>query len=214
MINPRSVVLNQRQFCLPEHMWPCLEIILAVAAKGGRSCGGWRRLLGGGQAAAPHPTGHRTAPHKEGSSPNAVAPRVRNPVLGAAIGLRLCISNKFLGDTQHSWAHIFFFLKIVLIWTIFKVFTESDTISLLFYALVFPCRAYRILAPRSGIQPAPPALEGEIPSTGPPGKFLDPAFWVARTEVPWYFSVPGTIYVNHICSPRWEGEHFINTCFL
>ena len=105
-----------------------------------------------------------------------VAPRVRNPVLGAAIGLRLCISNKLPGDTQHSWAHIFFFLKIVFIWTIFKVFTESDTISLLFYPLVFPCRAYRILAPRSGIKPAPPALEGEIPSTGPPGKSLGPAF--------------------------------------
>ena len=33
-------------------------------------------------------------------------------------------------------------------------------------------RAYGILAPRPGIEPAPPALEGEVLTTGPAGKSL------------------------------------------
>ena len=32
---------------------------------------------------------------------------------------------------------------------------------------------YGILAPRPGIEPAPPALEGEVVSTGTPGKPLE-----------------------------------------
>ena len=32
--------------------------------------------------------------------------------------------------------------------------------------------------------------------------------------MPWYFSVPDTIYVNLICSPRWEGGRVIKTYFL
>ena len=31
----------------------------------------------------------------------------------------------------------------------------------------------RILAPQPGIEPSTPALEGEVLSTGPPGKSLD-----------------------------------------
>ena len=30
--------------------------------------------------------------------------------------------------------------------------------------------AYGILAPQPGIEPIPPALEGKVPTTGPPGK--------------------------------------------
>ena len=37
----------------------------------------------------------------------------------------------------------------------------------------FGCKACRILAPQSGIEPAPPALEGEVLTTGRPGKSLD-----------------------------------------
>ena len=33
-----------------------------------------------------------------------------------------------------------------------------------------------ILAPRPGIEPAPPALEGEVITTGPPGKSLHFSF--------------------------------------
>ena len=44
--------------------------------------------------------------------------------------------------------------------------------------LMFWCfgrEARRILAPWSGIEPTPPALEGEVLTTGPPGKFPKPA---------------------------------------
>ena len=34
----------------------------------------------------------------------------------------------------------------------------------------FGREAYGILAPRPGIEPTPPALEGEVLTTGPPGK--------------------------------------------
>ena len=36
----------------------------------------------------------------------------------------------------------------------------------------FGHEACGILAPRPGIEPAPPELEGEVLTTGPPGKFL------------------------------------------
>ena len=62
-------------------------------------------------------------------------------------------------------------------WTIFKVFIEFVTILLLFYVLDFwPWGMWHvacgILAPTPGFEPAPPALEGEVLTTGPPGKSL------------------------------------------
>ena len=39
----------------------------------------------------------------------------------------------------------------------------------------FGPEACGILAPRPGIEPAPPALEGEVLTTGPPGK--SPGIW-------------------------------------
>ena len=36
----------------------------------------------------------------------------------------------------------------------------------------FGHEAYGILAPRPGVEPAPPALEGEVLTTGPSGKSL------------------------------------------
>ena len=50
----------------------------------------------------------------------------------------------------------FFFFK----GTIFKVFIEFVTISLLFH--VFDHKACGILTPQPGIEPAPPSLEGEL----------------------------------------------------
>ena len=47
---------------------------------------------------------------------------------------------------------------LALMWIIFKVFTESVTILLLFCLLAFWQEAWEILAPRPGIEPAPPAL--------------------------------------------------------
>ena len=61
-------------------------------------------------------------------------------------------------------------------WTIFKVFIEFVTILLLFYVFwFFGLKARGILAPQPGIEPAPPAPEGEVLTTEPPGKSL---FWV------------------------------------
>ena len=55
-------------------------------------------------------------------------------------------------------------------WTIFKVFIEFVTRLLLFYALVFWPRAMWDLNSLPGIEPSPPALEGKVLTTGPPGK--------------------------------------------
>ena len=58
-------------------------------------------------------------------------------------------------------------------WTIFKVFIEFVTRLPLFYVFGFlGCEACGILVPRPGIKPAPPALESEVLTTGPPGKSL------------------------------------------
>ena len=56
-------------------------------------------------------------------------------------------------------------------WTIFKVFIEFVTILLLFYVLFFfVFEACGILAPLPGIKLRHLALEGEVLTTGPPGK--------------------------------------------
>ena len=53
----------------------------------------------------------------------------------------------------------------------FKVFIEFVTILLLFYIFwFFGHEAYGTLVPRPRMQPAPLALEGEVLTTGPPGK--------------------------------------------
>ena len=58
--------------------------------------------------------------------------------------------------------------------SIFKVFTWFVTISFLFYVLVFWPRGTwcGILVPRPGLEPSPPALEGEVLTTGQQGKSL------------------------------------------
>ena len=58
-----------------------------------------------------------------------------------------------------------------LMWTSFKVYVEFVTIMLLFYVSVFFGHEARgISAPLPGVEPAPPALEGEVLTTGLPGK--------------------------------------------
>ena len=55
----------------------------------------------------------------------------------------------------------------------FKVFIEFVTILLLFYVLgIFGRKACGILFLQPGIEPTPPALESEVPTTGLPGKSL------------------------------------------
>ena len=63
-------------------------------------------------------------------------------------------------------------------WTIFKVFIEFVTILLLFYVLGH--EACGILAPQPGIEPAPPAQEGKVLTTGPPGKSQVVTFEIRR----------------------------------
>ena len=58
-------------------------------------------------------------------------------------------------------------------WAIFEVFIEFVTISLLFIFWFSDRQARGILAPQLGTKPTPPALEGEVLTTGPSGKFLD-----------------------------------------
>ena len=53
----------------------------------------------------------------------------------------------------------------------FKVFIEFVTIFILFFRFwFFGPKSCGISAPRPGIEPSPPALEGEILTTGLPGK--------------------------------------------
>ena len=54
--------------------------------------------------------------------------------------------------------------------TFFEVFIKFVAILFLFYVPVFGHKADGILAPSPGIKPATPALEGEVLTTGPPGK--------------------------------------------
>ena len=53
-------------------------------------------------------------------------------------------------------------------WTIFKVFIEFVAILFQF----FGPEAYGILAPQPGIEPATPALEDDVLTTGPLGKSI------------------------------------------
>ena len=62
-------------------------------------------------------------------------------------------------------------------WTIFKVFIDFVTILLLLCFGFFHHKACEILALQPRFKPSPPALEGEVLTTGLPGKSLDaPSF--------------------------------------
>ena len=63
------------------------------------------------------------------------------------------------------------FKTFFLMWTIFKVFIEFVIIFLLCYVLAFWPRCM-ILGPWPGTEPTPPALQGEVFATRPPGKSL------------------------------------------
>ena len=55
--------------------------------------------------------------------------------------------------------------------TIFEVFIDFVTVLFLFYVCLFVCcKACGIFASWPRIQLAPPALEGKVLTTGPPGK--------------------------------------------
>ena len=86
-----------------------------------------------------------------------------------------------------TWARAFWFcfyfnifFCLFLMWTIFKVFIEFVTILLLFHVLVFWPQSIWNFSTQPGIKPAPPALEGELLTTGLPGKFQ------TRVLIWWY----------------------------
>ena len=56
------------------------------------------------------------------------------------------------------------------IWTIFKVFLKFECYNIGFVLFCFGHKPCGILAPWPGIKPTPPALEGEVSTTGPAGK--------------------------------------------
>ena len=57
-------------------------------------------------------------------------------------------------------------------WTIFKVFIEFVQSCFCFKISLLGHGACGILARQPGIEPATPTLEGEVLTTGPPGKSL------------------------------------------
>ena len=63
-----------------------------------------------------------------------------------------------------------YFLRVFIYVDHFKVFIVFFTILLLLHVLVFWLEAYGILALQSEIRPTPPAVEGEVLTTGFPGK--------------------------------------------
>ena len=67
-------------------------------------------------------------------------------------------------------------------WTIF--FTSLLNLLQFYLLLLFSLLAagHGIFAPRPGIEPAAPALEGEVLTTGPPGKStaLISSFWLSQ----------------------------------
>ena len=77
------------------------------------------------------------------------------------------LSFKYLKSLLKLYCFFFF-----LMWTIFKVFIEFVTILLLFCVLVFWLGGMWDLSSPTRDQTIPPALEGEILTTGPPGKSL------------------------------------------
>ena len=62
-------------------------------------------------------------------------------------------------------------------WIILKGFIEYVTILLSFYVWFLAMRHVCILAPQPGIKLSPPALEGEVLNTGPPGSPVEKAFF-------------------------------------
>ena len=64
-----------------------------------------------------------------------------------------------------------FYFRVFYMWIIFKVFIELVTILLLFDILIFWLRDLCDLSSSTRDQTHTPALESEVLTTGPPGKF-------------------------------------------
>ena len=92
----------------------------------------------------------------------------------------------------------FFFKIFFLMWTISKVFIEY---CFCFMFWVFGHEACGISAPRPGIEPIPPALEGEVLTTGPPGKSQESVFFSVHPHQT--FSPGGPLSCTHTNLSQW-----------
>ena len=84
----------------------------------------------------------------------------------------ICLLQVFL---LQLYLHLFpfFFYKVFFMWSIFKVFIDFVIILLLLFMFWSAGReACGISVPQPAIKPAPPVLEGDVLTTGPPGKSL------------------------------------------
>ena len=76
---------------------------------------------------------------------------------------------------EPKFSEIKFFLRFILMWIIFNVFIEFVTVLFLYYVWggFFGHEACGILARWRGTKLTPPALEGKVLTTGPPGNSLN-----------------------------------------
>ena len=84
---------------------------------------------------------------------------------------------------------VFFLKYFLLMWTTFKVVIEFVTILLLLLMVwFFGLKTCGILASWPGIEPIAPAVEGEVSTTGPPGKSsrtsicMCPELWMEKNS--------------------------------
>ena len=81
-------------------------------------------------------------------------------------------------------------------------------ILLLFCFVFFSCEVCGIPVPRPGIQPAPPALGGDVSTTGPPGKSQVEGFWNTNpkeADCHWAFSIYSMRLL--VCPGKRKREH-------
>ena len=89
----------------------------------------------------------------------------------------------------------FFFKFFVLMWTIFKVFIKLLQYCFYFMFWFFGPEARGTLAPRPGIKPAAPALEGGVSTTGPPGKSLSSHLYKLNGSSS---DLPATVHIKQV----------------
>ena len=95
-------------------------------------------------------------------------------------------------------------------WTTFKVLLNSLQYCFCCMFWFFGRQACGILATRPGIQPATPAVEGEVLTSGPPGKSLGCNFQLNIDET--YLSSPALGLLNSIC--EFKGKETFRLFFL
>ena len=102
------------------------------------------------------------------------------------------------------FAFLSFFFFFFLTWTVFKIFIEFVTILLLFYVLDFWRRGMWGLSFPTRPAPTHPTLEGEVFTTGPPGKFLGVCVLTITYETLHQFIFPKKVNSFHHLTPHFS----------